>query len=105
MEKAAKSIQGKHNFKSFCRNISDVSHHFCTIKSINLINKDSVVKLEIAADRFLHGMVRALVGTLVDIGMAKLTIDDFMRILNAKDRTKASQAAPAKGLFLDQVKY
>ncbi len=105
MQKAAKIIQGKHNFKSFCRNISEVSHHFCTINSIKWISSESVVKFEINADRFLHGMVRALVGTFVDIGMAKLTIDDFMRILNAKDRTQASQAAQAKGLFLEQVIY
>lgn len=105
MQKAADKILGKNNFKSFCRNISEVSHHFCTIKSIIWTKKESVIKFEIAADRFLHGMVRALVGTFVDIGLGKLTIDDFMRILEAKDRTKASQAAPAKGLFLEQVIY
>jgi tRNA pseudouridine38-40 synthase len=105
MQKAANKILSKHNFKSFCRNISEVSHHYCTINSISWINKDSIVKFEIAADRYLHGMIRALVGTFVDIGMGKLTIDDFMRILDAKDRTKASQAAPARGLFLEQVKY
>ena len=105
MEKAANKILGKHNFKSFCRNISEVTHHFCTIKSIDWIKKESIIKFEITADRFLHGMVRALVGTFVDIGMGKITIDDFIRILDAKDRTKACQAAPAKGLFLELVKY
>ncbi len=105
MQKAANKILGKHNFKSFCRNISEVSHHLCTINSVDWIIKESILKFEIAADRFLHGMVRALVGTFVDIGIGKLTIDDFMRIVDAKDRTKASQAVPARGLFLDQVKY
>ena len=105
MEKAANKIKGKHNFKSFCRNISEVSHHFCTINSISWIKKESIFKFEVTADRFLHGMVRALVGTFVDIGMGKITIDDFLRILEAKDRTKASQAAPAKGLFLEQIIY
>jgi tRNA pseudouridine38-40 synthase len=105
MEKAAKKILGKHDFKSFCRNISDVSHHFCTINNISWLDKEDILKFEISADRFLHGMVRALVGTFVDIGMGKLTIDDFICILDAKDRTKASQAAPAKGLFLKEVVY
>jgi tRNA pseudouridine38-40 synthase len=105
MEKAAKKILGKHNFKSFCRNISEVSHHFCVIKSIEWSKRDAIIKFEISADRFLHGMVRALIGTFVDIGMGKLTIDEFLRILNAKDRTKASQAAPAHGLFLEKITY
>ncbi len=105
MEKAAKKILGKHNFKSFCRNISDVSHHFCSVKNIKWIDKDSVLKFEISADRFLHGMVRALVGTFVDIGKGQITINDFIEILDAQDRTKASQAAPARGLFLENVCY
>lgn len=105
MQFAAQKILGKHNFKSFCRNISEVSHHNCTIKSAEWIQNGSALKFEIAADRYLHGMVRALVGTFVDIGLGKLTIDDFTRILIKKDRTKASQAAPAKGLFLQHVKY
>ena len=105
MENAANKIKGKHNFKSFCRNISEVSHHFCTINSISWLKKQSIFKFEISADRFLHGMVRALVGTFVDIGMGKITNDDFLRILDAKDRTRASQAAPAKGLFLENILY
>ena len=105
MEKAANKIKGKHNFKSFCRNISEVSHHFCTINSISWLKKESIFKFEICADRFLHGMVRALVGTFVDIGMGKITNDDFLRILESEDRTKASQASPAKGLFLEQIIY
>lgn len=105
MEKAAKKILGRHNFKSFCRNISDVPHHYCTINNISWLEKKNILKFEISADRFLHGMVRALIGTFVDVGMGKLTIDDFICILDAKDRTKACQAAPAKGLFLKEVVY
>jgi len=105
MQKATNKILGKHDFKSFCRNISEVSHHNCDIKTADWIKNESTLIFEIAADRFLHGMVRALVGTFVDIGIGKITIDEFIRILDAKDRTKASQAAPAKGLFLELVKY
>ena len=105
MQEAAKQILGKHNFKSFCRNISEVSHHFCIINKVNWKKDNSFILFEIAADRFLHGMVRALVGTFVDIGTGKLTIEDFSRITAAKDRTKASQAAPARGLFLDHITY
>lgn len=105
MDKAAKKILGRHNFKSFCRNISDVPHHFCRIKNISWLDKEDILKFEISADRFLHGMVRALVGTFVDIGFGRLTVKDFIEILNSQDRTKASQTAPAKGLFLKEVVY
>ena len=59
----------------------------------------------IKADRFLRNMVRAIVGTIVDIGFGKIDLKDFEDILQAKDRCKAGKSAPAKGLFLVDIEY
>ncbi len=59
----------------------------------------------ITADRFLRNMVRAIVGTLVDLGKHKITLDDFRKIIENKDRSEAGVSVPAKGLFLTGIKY
>ena len=63
------------------------------------------MKFTIRADRFLHGMVRALVGTMVDIGRGDTNVEEFLKILDKKDRSEAGQAAPANGLVLDEIIY
>jgi len=105
MQSASEKIIGRHNFQSFCRTKSEVDNHFCTITKAEWQKKDEILVFEIHADRFLHGMVRSLVGTITDIGRAKLKESDILKILNSMDRRKASQAAPAKGLILEGVYY
>ena len=105
MNKAAEIIAGRNDFKSFCRAKSDVNNHFCRIEKAEWLRKESFIVFEIQANRFLHGMVRALVGTFVDIGRSKLEISDFKDILKGKDRSLASQTAPPKGLILEKVYY
>ena len=60
---------------------------------------------QISANRFLRNMVRAIVGTMIDVGKGKLSLDDFIKIIKDKDRSNAGFSAPAKGLFLHEVKY
>jgi tRNA pseudouridine38-40 synthase len=105
MNAAAQYILGHHDFKSFCRAISEVDNHFCTIYTAQWQDENDLTVFIIQADRFLHGMVRALVGTFVDIGRSKLEIIDLDKILKAKDRIFASQSAPAKGLILENIYY
>jgi len=105
MQKASDLIVGKHNFQSFCKVKSDVKHHVCEIREATWIEEDNMLIFNISADRFLHGMVRALVGTLVDVGNSKITIENFKKIIKSGDRTKASQAAPARGLVLERIQY
>jgi tRNA pseudouridine38-40 synthase len=105
MNKAAKLIRGRNDFTSFCRSNSDVNIHFCNIKKAYWLEKDDFLIFIIQADRFLHGMVRALVGTLVDVGRGKININDITDILKSKNRSAASQSAPAKGLILEKVYY
>ena len=105
MKNALDYISGRNDFKSFCRARSDVNHHFCYIHEAKWVKKDQFLVFIIRADRFLHGMVRALVGTLVDIGRGKLDPSDMGKIMIGQNRIMASQAAPAKGLILEKVYY
>jgi tRNA pseudouridine38-40 synthase len=99
-------ILGLHDFASFCKNDSVVRDHNCSVREASWRKQDeSTVVFEITANRFLHGMVRALVGTMVEIGRGYRSVDDFKRIMGAKDRRKAGMAAPPQGLFLSAVEY
>ncbi len=105
MNKAAKGITGRNDFTSFCRIKSEVNNHFCHIKKAKWLKKNDLLIFIIQADRFLHGMVRALVGTFVDVGRSKLNVADINDILRDKNRSLASQSAPARGLILEKVYY
>jgi tRNA pseudouridine38-40 synthase len=60
---------------------------------------------EIAANRFLRNMVRAVVGTLVEVGRGRMSLDDFRKVIEGKQRTQAGESMPAKALFLENVVY
>jgi tRNA pseudouridine38-40 synthase len=105
MNKTCKFILGRHNFKSFCREISEVKNHFCTVNKARWSIENDIIVFSIEANRFLHGMVRTLVGTMVDIGRAHRKVDDMNQILEAKDRSSAGPSAPAKGLVLEMIHY
>jgi len=68
-------------------------------------SKDHLLVFNIKADRFLRNMVRAIVGTLVDIGKKKTNIEDLRNIIEAKDRSAAGLSVPAHGLFLANIEY
>ena len=59
----------------------------------------------IQADRFLRNMVRAVVGTLIDVGRGRLTLDDFRKVIEGKRRTEAGESMPANALFLENIRY
>jgi tRNA pseudouridine38-40 synthase len=106
MRAAISHIIGRHDFKSFEGTGSPRQHTTRQIYSAALIqHQGGLVVFHIEADGFLRYMVRNIVGTLVDVGMHKLTPDDFKRILDSKDRSQASATAPAHGLTLIEVKY
>jgi len=105
MNGVARSITGELDFTSFCKADSEVEHHRCRIVEAYWMKKDSMLLFDITADRFLHGMVRALVGTMVEIGRGYRPVDQFVEILNGKDRRLAGMAAPPLGLFLMDVTY
>lgn len=106
MNKAASLLLGRHDFASFCRVHTDVKTTFCTVTEAKWTNiDDQRAVFTITADRFLRNMVRAVVGTLFDVGRGKLTIDDFAAIIAAKSRSAAGQSAPPQGLFLTSITY
>lgn len=105
MKRAAESIIGTHDFESFCKANSDVDHYRCTVATAVWKEESTLLQFTISADRFLHGMVRALVGTMVDVGRGYTSLDEFLKILEKKDRKEAGMAAPARGLVLEEVVY
>lgn len=105
MERAASLLIGKHDFECFSKVKTDVNHFICDIKQATWNQKGDVLVFTITANRFLRGMVRAIVGTLLDVGTGKLTVKQFQEILKSKDRKKAGMNAPPEGLYLTQVKY
>ncbi|KYG76679.1 tRNA pseudouridine(38-40) synthase TruA [Roseivirga echinicomitans] len=105
MNEAASKLLGTQDFESFSKVKTEVNNFICNItKARWQIENDSLV-FHVTANRFLRGMVRALVGTLLEVGLGKLTVEDFIKIIEHKDRTAAGRAVPPKGLFLSKVTY
>lgn len=105
MQRCALSIVGEHDFQSFCKSETNVDQYNCTVRESFWRESDNRLYYYVSANRFLRGMVRALVGTMVNVGRAYTMEDDFRKILDGKDRSLAGMAAPAKGLFLENIKY
>lgn len=105
MNRAAALLRGEHDFECFSKVKTDVNHFICDIKKAKWERNGNLLVFHITANRFLRGMVRAIVGTLLDVGTGKITLEDFEHILKSKDRKKAGMNAPPEGLYLIQVKY
>lgn len=106
MNRAAAHLVGKQDFTSFSKLHTDVKTNICTVYKAGWIQQnDQSWFFEIRADRFLRNMVRAVVGTLLDVGYGKLTEEQIPEIIAIKDRGEAKLSVPAKGLFLVDVEY
>lgn len=105
MNEAAEKLLGEQNFESFSKVKTEVNTFICTIKEARWEKQNDSIVFHVTANRFLRGMVRALVGTLLDVGLGKLTVTDFVKIIESKDRKKAGRAVPAHGLYLTRVVY
>jgi tRNA pseudouridine38-40 synthase len=93
------------DFTSFSRLGTDVKTNNCKIFHAEWKEEGNTLIFTIKADRFLRNMVRAIVGTLLDVGLEKITVADFRKIIEAKDRGTAGASAVAKGLFLVDIGY
>lgn len=107
MNAAAALLPGEKDFTSFSKVKTNVNNFFCNVFSAHWLEDKENGNLEfhISANRFLRGMVRAIVGTLLLVGEEKITTGEFEAILAAHDRKKAGRSAPAAGLFLSEVAY
>lgn len=105
MNEAAEMLLHHKNFQCFSRSKTDVKTYNCTIAKAHWEAKNNRLIFTIAADRFLRNMVRAIVGTLLDVGYGKTSLEEFQRILDSKNREEAGASAPAHGLYLTKVVY
>ena len=105
MNKAAEELLKYNDFGSFCRTGTNVKNHICRVHLAQWEQYDEMLIFTIQANRFLRNMVRAIVGTLIDTGYGKITVEGFREIIEAKDRSKARTSAPAQGLFLTDIEY
>ncbi len=107
MNAAARTLLGRHDFSAFCITGSKTRNRTCAVTRAAWFaeTRHGDWRFEIEADRFVHGMVRAIVGTLVDIGTGRRERDDLTAILESRDRRRAGRAAPAYGLVLERVDY
>jgi tRNA pseudouridine38-40 synthase len=105
MNEAACLMKTHTDFQSFSKYHSDVSHFNCEIKEAFWRKEEKLLVFQITANRFLRGMVRAIVGTMLEIGRKKVSLSAFEQIIQAKDRKVAKFAAAPQGLFLTKVIY
>ena len=106
MNEAAQLLLGKHDFASFCKVHTDVKTTFCTVtRAVWEYAEEGQVVFTIVADRFLRNMVRAVVGTLIEVGRRRISFDDFKRIVEDKTRTAAGESMPGHALFLEEILY
>jgi tRNA pseudouridine38-40 synthase len=105
MKRAASKLLTYTDFTSFSKLGSDVKTNNCRVYTAMWEVQEQELVFTIRADRFLRNMVRAIVGTLVDVGRGKIAEADFVKIIEAKDRSLAGTSAPAEGLFLTSIEY
>jgi len=105
MNKASNLLFSFTDFTSFSKLHTDVKTNNCKITEAFWRQENHKLIFTISADRFLRNMVRAIVGTLLEVGKHKLTISDFTQIIESKNRSKAGVSVPAQGLFLSSIDY
>ncbi|MDD7913481.1 tRNA pseudouridine(38-40) synthase TruA [Polaribacter ponticola] len=105
MNEAAKLLLEYTDFQTFSKVKTDVYTFNCDVTEAYWESKGNELIFHISANRFLRNMVRAIVGTLLDVGLGKITVDGFREIIESKNRGNAGLSVPAKGLFLTQIKY
>jgi len=106
MNHAAQLLLGKQDFASFCRVHTDVKTTFCDVREARWVQEsETEAYFVITADRFLRNMVRAVVGTLFEIGRGKMTESRLAEVIAAHNRCQAGHSAPAEGLSLVGITY
>jgi len=105
MNEAAKLLLGRQDFKCFSRSNTDVKTYLCDIREAFWSHEEDRLVFRVTADRFLRNMVRAVVGTLLDVGLQKTSINDLKEIIASGERSEAGASAPAHGLYLTAVRY
>lgn len=105
MNKACEMLFNHTDFECFSKVHTDVNTFNCKIFEANWKQINDALIFTISADRFLRNMVRAIVGTMINLGLEKVSLQEFKTILDSKDRSKAGFSVPAHGLYLTKVDY
>lgn len=105
MNLACAELLKNENFECFSKVKTEVNNFKCNITNAAWISSDKGYIFTITSNRFLRNMVRAIVGTMVEIGEGKLSLEDFKTILRSQNRSEAGQSVPAQGLFLAKIDY
>ncbi len=105
MNKAGKILKEYSDFTSFAKLHADAKTNICDLMKAEWTKEENLYVFEISANRFLRNMVRAIVGTMVDLGRHKITLEDFRKIIESKNRNNAGVSAAAEGLFLVEILY
>lgn len=105
MRKAAKFIEGTHDFKCFEASGSKIIDTCRTVYAVEISDDQNDIVISVTGNGFLYNMVRIIAGTLVDVGRGKIAPEDILDIISKKDRTLAGKTLPAKGLCLKAVDY
>lgn len=106
MNEAASRLLYYDDFSAFCKSHADNKTTICHVSKAVWIQIDADSwYFEITANRFLRNMVRAVVGTLIDVGRGRITLQDFDKVIEGKKRTAAGESMPGNALFLEDVAY
>jgi tRNA pseudouridine38-40 synthase len=105
MNTAAALLLGEQDFECFSKVKTNVNHFLCEISTAEWREEGDMLLFFISANRFLRGMVRSIVGTLLDVGTGKTTLEEFEKIIKSRDRKKAGANVPPYGLYLAAVRY
>lgn len=105
MNQASNILLQYKDFQCFSKSNTDVKTYYCNIKKAEWIKENEKLIFVITADRFLRNMVRAIVGTMIDIGLEKIKVEDIHDIIKSKNRSQAGYSVPAHGLYLANITY
>jgi len=105
MNEASKILLDYKDFQCFSKSNTDVKTYYCNIMKAEWVIENNELRFTIKADRFLRNMVRAIVGTMVNIGLGKTAIEDLHQIIKSKNRSEAGFSVPAQALYLTKIEY
>lgn len=105
MNRGCKILLGHRDFQCFSKSNTDVKTYYCKLNYARWSTAGDFIKFEISADRFLRNMVRAIVGTMINLGTGKINLEALTDILDSKDRSEAGYSVPAQGLYLTNIIY
>ena len=105
MNQAAALLLDWEDFECFSKVHTEVKHFRCNVVRAEWLEEGQQLVFHVRANRFLRNMVRAMVGTLLEIGQGRMSLDEFRQVLESRDRSQAGRSVPAQGLFLTKVEY